>query len=83
MEETENFGAGLKNLIRKCCIRAIDYPEAVPMDANWATPDFESFWSQALRMSMVKLSRKRWAGVLDYRWGKEEDDVRGLNYLLG
>jgi len=72
MEETGNFGAGLKNLIRKCCIRAIDYPEAVPMDANWATPDFESFWSQALRMSMVKLSRKRWAGVLGYRWGKEE-----------
>lgn len=72
MEETGNFGAGLKNLIRKCSIRAVDYPEAVPMDVNWSTSNFETFWSQALRMSMVRLSRKRWMDVLKGRQGREE-----------
>ncbi len=50
----------------------MDYSEAVPMDVNWSTSNFETFWSQALRMSMVRLSRKRWVDVLKGRQGREE-----------
>ena len=67
MEEPGNFGEGLKNLIQKCERRAVDYPESIPMGENWASPDFKTFWSQALRVRMVKCTRARWAAVLAHK----------------
>ena len=67
MEEPGNFGEGLKNLIHKCALRAGDFAESVPMGENWASPDFKTFWSQALRVRMVKSCRLRWVSVMAKR----------------
>ena len=57
----------LENSIQKCERRAVDYPESIPMGENWASPDFKTFWSQALRVRMVKCTRARWAAVLAHK----------------
>jgi hypothetical protein len=59
MDDAGGFGAGMKFLIHQCSSRAEDYPESVPMVENWATPNFSTFWSQALRWRAMKEHLKR------------------------
>lgn len=63
IETTGGFGGGLQKLIKKCKDRSAKYPESVPMCETWTTPNFSTFWSQALRITISKSLLQRWQGI--------------------
>jgi hypothetical protein len=67
VEETGNFGNGMRTLIKKCANRAGMYPESTPICENWSSPNFQAFWSQAIRFTLCRSLRARFLAVLEQK----------------